>query len=142
MISIRFFSLKTGFFLPFDSRFVEASSPWLVGQDEHRGTLGTTCAELDWFCSGYRVRIVGRLTITVLYFAAVRELVGQGEASLTLPRGIETLRQLAGHLEKLVPALQGRLGAVRWARNEELVGLDAALTDGDVIAIIPPVAGG
>jgi molybdopterin converting factor subunit 1 len=82
------------------------------------------------------------LTITVLFFAAVRELVGKGEQSLTLPGGIQTLRQLSDHLQELVPALEGRLGAVRWARNEELVGLDAALADGDVIAIIPPVAGG
>jgi sulfur-carrier protein len=82
------------------------------------------------------------LTVTVLYFAAVRELVGQSEVKLILPGGIETLRQLAGHLEQLVPALAGRLGAVRWARNEELVGLDTPLAEGDVIAIIPPVAGG
>jgi len=82
------------------------------------------------------------LTITLLYFAAVRDLVGQGEASLTLPGGIETLRQLSEHLQKLVPALEGRLGAVRWARNEELVGLDTSLAEGDVIAVIPPVAGG
>jgi len=31
---------------------------------------------------------------------------------------------------------------VRWARNEELVGLDTSLAEGDVIAVIPPVAGG
>ena len=82
------------------------------------------------------------MTITVLYFAAVRELVGQGEQVLALPGGIETLRQLASHLESIVPALAGRLGAVRWARNEELVDLDTPVADGDVIAIIPPVAGG
>lgn len=82
------------------------------------------------------------MTITLLYFAAVRELVGASEASVALPAGIETLRHLSAHLEKLVPALEGRLQAVRWARNEELVGLDASLADGDIIALIPPVAGG
>jgi len=82
------------------------------------------------------------LTITVLYFAAVRELVCQGEQALALPGGIETLRQLSSHLEEIVPALEGRLGGVRWARNEELVDLDTTIADGDVIAIIPPVAGG
>ena len=61
---------------------------------------------------------------------------------LALPGGIETLRQLSSHLESIVPALEGRLGAVRWARNEELVDLDTPVADGDVIAIIPPVAGG
>jgi len=52
------------------------------------------------------------------------------------------LRQLSSHLEEIVPALEGRLGGVRWARNEELVDLDTTIADGDVIAIIPPVAGG
>ena len=81
------------------------------------------------------------MTLTVLYFAAIRDLVGQDEASLTLPGGT-TLRQLSAHLERVVPALEGRLGAVRWARNEELVELDTVLAEGDVIAVIPPVAGG
>jgi molybdopterin converting factor subunit 1 len=82
------------------------------------------------------------LTITVLFFAAVRELAGRSEVTLALPAGIENLRQLADHLQNAIPALDGRLSAVRWARNEEMVDLDAALAEGDVIALIPPVAGG
>jgi molybdopterin synthase sulfur carrier subunit len=143
VISISVVLPKTRFFLPFDSRFVaKALVSGAGGASRAPGSSGTTCAGPNWFCSAYRVRIVRRLTITVLYFAAVRELVGQGEVSLILPGGIETLRQLSAHLEKVVPALEGRLGAVRWARNEELVALDATLADGDVIAVIPPVAGG
>jgi molybdopterin converting factor subunit 1 len=80
--------------------------------------------------------------VTVLYFAAVREIVGQGEASLVVPDDVKTVRDLAGHLESTVTGLAGRLGQLRWAKNEEFVDLDARLEDGDVIAVIPPVAGG
>jgi molybdopterin converting factor small subunit len=31
---------------------------------------------------------------------------------------------------------------VRWAKNEVFVDMDATLAEGDVIALIPPVAGG
>jgi molybdopterin converting factor subunit 1 len=82
------------------------------------------------------------MTISMLYFAVIRELVGQSEATLTLPADVTTVGELAAHLEHLVPALGGRLGAVRWAQNEELVPLSSPLHEGDVIAIIPPVAGG
>lgn len=82
------------------------------------------------------------MTITLLFFAAVRELVGESQRTLALPEGVRTVRELADHLPTLFPALRGRLQAVRWARNEELVALDAALENGDVVALIPPVAGG
>ena len=39
-------------------------------------------------------------------------------------------------------SMAGRLDAVRWAKNEVFVGMEATLGDGDVIALIPPVAGG
>jgi molybdopterin synthase sulfur carrier subunit len=80
--------------------------------------------------------------ITLLYFAAVRDIVGRGDETLELPPGVSTLRDLATHLEAAIPALAGRLRYVRWARNEELVQIDAAIAEGDVIALIPPVAGG
>jgi molybdopterin converting factor small subunit len=42
----------------------------------------------------------------------------------------------------LHPPLAGRLGPVRFARNEEFVEADALLAAGDVVAVLPPVAGG
>jgi molybdopterin converting factor subunit 1 len=82
------------------------------------------------------------VTVTVLYFAAIREIVGRPEMIVAVPEGVFTLADLAAHLEATVPGLEGRLAAVRWARNEEFVELDAQLEDGDVVAVIPPVAGG
>jgi molybdopterin converting factor subunit 1 len=82
------------------------------------------------------------VNVTVLYFAAIREIVGQGEANLVVPDGVRTVGDLAVYLEATVAGLEGRLGRLRWAKNEEFVELDAPLEDGDVVAVIPPVAGG
>jgi molybdopterin converting factor subunit 1 len=85
---------------------------------------------------------LGRMKVTVLFFAAVREIAGESETIVVLPDDVRTVRDLALHLEATVPGLEGRLGALRWAKNEEFVGLDAPLEEGDVVAAIPPVAGG
>ena len=82
------------------------------------------------------------MTITVLYFAAVRELVGRDEEAIELPPAVRTVAELGRFLEKRHPALAGRLASVRFARNEEFSTSDDALASGDVVALIPPVAGG
>ena len=82
------------------------------------------------------------MTITLLYFAAVRELVGTDEERLTLPASVKTIADLSAFLEHHRPALAGRLGAVRFARNETFATTGEPLADGDVVALIPPVAGG
>jgi molybdopterin converting factor subunit 1 len=82
------------------------------------------------------------VTITVLFFAAIREIVGRDQMTLEVPEGVTTVRGLGTHLERTVAGLSGRLGVLRWAKNEEFVDLDAPLEDGDVVALIPPVAGG
>ncbi len=82
------------------------------------------------------------MSIEVLYFAAVRDAVGRGEERVDLPRGIRTVRALTEHLSALHPELDGRLGSVRIAVNEEFALGDDPVADGDVVALIPPVAGG
>lgn len=82
------------------------------------------------------------LTIQILYFAAIRDLTGKEQDTLTLAPDVCTIGALRAHLEVTVPALARRLDAVRWAKNEVFVAMDASLSDGDVIALIPPVAGG
>lgn len=82
------------------------------------------------------------MKVTVLYFAAVRELVGKDEERLEVPAAVSTIDALAVHLTEIHEPLAGRLEYVRFARNEELAQGSDAIADGDVIALIPPVAGG
>jgi molybdopterin converting factor subunit 1 len=80
--------------------------------------------------------------VTILYFAALRDLVGRGDEALALPEGVASVGALARHLAALHPELADRMGHIRFARNEEFARLADRLTDGDVLALIPPVAGG
>jgi len=80
--------------------------------------------------------------VTILYFAAVREAVGRTEEQRPLPDAVATVAALGPWLEEAYPALRGRLGAVRFAVNEEFATPETRLSDGDVIAVIPPVSGG
>jgi molybdopterin converting factor subunit 1 len=82
------------------------------------------------------------MRITVLYFSAVRELVGASEEPLDLPPAVGTVGDLALYVAERHPALSGRLAQVRFARNEEFVDSSAVLAAGDVVAVLPPVAGG
>ena len=82
------------------------------------------------------------MTVRLLCFAAIREIVGKSEIILEVPDHVRTVRDLAAYVETAFVGLAGRLGGVRWARNEEFVALDGLIQDGDVIAVIPPVAGG
>jgi molybdopterin converting factor subunit 1 len=81
-------------------------------------------------------------SVRVFYFAGLRDLVAKAEESLELPGSVATVGQLARHLEQLHPELSGRLASVRLAVNESFARLDDGIADGDVVALIPPVAGG
>lgn len=80
--------------------------------------------------------------VTVLYFAATRDVVGRSEDRMTLPDAVTTVADFRAHLERAVPALEGRLGSVRIARNEEFASDGDPVCGGDVLALVPPVAGG
>ena len=82
------------------------------------------------------------MTITLLYFAAVRELVGKAEETIDLPAEVSNIAELASFLAHRDAALGARLPSVRFARNETFASKEERLEPGDVIALIPPVAGG
>lgn len=82
------------------------------------------------------------VSVLVLYFAGVKESAGKSEEQLELPETVHTVADFASFLEARYPALSGRLGAVRFAVNEAFVDATAAVSEGDVIAVIPPVSGG
>lgn len=82
------------------------------------------------------------MRVEVLYFAAVAELAANERETLILPDDVTTVRAFVAHLEATHESLRGRLASVRVARNEEFARPSDALADGDVLALIPPVAGG
>jgi molybdopterin converting factor subunit 1 len=82
------------------------------------------------------------MKVTVLYFAALRDLAGRAEEELTLPDAAMTVKELGVELGRRVPGLTERMSHVRVARNEAFAGDAELVHDGDVIALIPPVAGG
>ena len=79
------------------------------------------------------------MTITVKYFASLRELVGRGEDSLEIDDTDMTVSEVwetvAGS-EKNLP--DNILSAI----NMEYVKPDARVRDGDEVAFFPPVTGG
>jgi molybdopterin synthase sulfur carrier subunit len=84
------------------------------------------------------------VTVTLLYFAWVRERIGVGTEVVEL-EGPETLKRL---LEMLAARSAGHAAALaererlRGAINQDFVGWDAVVRPGDEVALFPPVTGG
>lgn len=81
-------------------------------------------------------------TVSVLYFAALRDLAGLGEERVPLPAEQVSVARLLAALEERHSGLRGRLQSVRVAVDEEFVELSRPLHGGEVVALIPPVSGG
>lgn len=82
------------------------------------------------------------MTITVLYFAMARDLVGHDSETISLPSEVDSIDKLARWLEGRHDGLRGRMSSIRLARNEVFATASEPVLDGDVIALIPPVSGG
>jgi len=80
--------------------------------------------------------------VSVLYFAGLRDSVGISEEALELPERVRTVGDLCDHLATRHQGYAERRTIVRVARNEVFTVDAERLVDGDVIALIPPVAGG
>jgi molybdopterin converting factor small subunit len=84
-------------------------------------------------------------TLSVLFFAAAREIVGSKQASFTLPSTPSpTVSTLVQHIVTVHPRLSSLLPSMLLAVNLEYVGVDSDLVVGekDEIAFIPPLAAG
>lgn len=76
--------------------------------------------------------------ITVHYFAGLRELTGTAQESLRFSG--QTVEQLRNALVEKYPGMQD--SAVQFAVNEEYALPNDVLSEGDAVALIPPVSGG
>ena len=83
--------------------------------------------------------------ITVLYFARLRESLGQSSEQITLPASVQDLAGLRDLLVARGGAWKDELGQdkrVRAAVNQAMARGDSPIADGDEIAFFPPVTGG
>ena len=78
------------------------------------------------------------LSVTVRYFARLREL--RGVASEELSVAVDSTA--SGLYEQLFPASGGEGIRVGFAVNKSMVSGDTQISDGDEVAFIPPVGGG
>lgn len=74
------------------------------------------------------------MKIRILYFAAVREKMNRSEETIEVDRGATPAA-----IARLV---MGSDSSLLFAVNDELVSRDYQLSDGDQVALIPPMAGG
>ncbi|HEY0615429.1 MAG TPA: MoaD/ThiS family protein [Candidatus Elarobacter sp.] len=81
------------------------------------------------------------MTVRVLAFARLRELLGFGERLVALTDGA-TLETLWSRLADDAPQLAPLRASTRFARNGALAAPQTALGEGDEIALLPPVGGG
>jgi molybdopterin converting factor subunit 1 len=79
--------------------------------------------------------------VIVLYFGRAREAAGTREEKFSLPEA-SSVKTLVNQSMKAHKALNAVSGTMRVAVNEELAREDDRLADGDVVAFLPPVAGG
>jgi molybdopterin converting factor small subunit len=81
------------------------------------------------------------MTITVKLFAILREKAGIGQIPLELPQGATIESALAALIQRR-PELSPWMGRAACALNLARADRSAALSDGDELALLPPVSGG
>ena len=81
------------------------------------------------------------IRVKALYFGQARDAAGTGGEILLLPDE-SSVGTLVSESLRAHGRLKRMSGAMRFAVNEEIAGDDQGLTDGDVVAFLPPVAGG
>lgn len=84
------------------------------------------------------------MVIRILYFASLRERVGQEAEELVLPDGIDTVGKLREYIAARGAAWDALAAGktLRAAVNQHMAPADTALGEGDEVAFFPPVTGG
>jgi len=77
------------------------------------------------------------MSITVRYFASLKERIGRAEDHITLPAPV-SVRDVWQRLHPELTIPENMLAAV----NQEYVTLDRLIEEGDELAFFPPVTGG
>ncbi len=81
-------------------------------------------------------------TITVKFFASLRDRIGHAELSLQLGPEVTTMTDLVRVLSHDFPVIDEYRNTLLMARNRSYVQPGDIVRDGDEIALFPPVSGG
>ncbi|HMN66028.1 MAG: molybdopterin converting factor subunit 1 [Burkholderiaceae bacterium] len=85
------------------------------------------------------------MTVTILYFAGLREALGTGRETVDLPAGVATAAQLRAWLRSRGGAWAEALAegrAIRIAIDQAMARADTPVRQGAEVAFFPPVTGG
>jgi len=82
------------------------------------------------------------MTVRVLFFSLLRDVVGAEELEWELPDDGVTVSALLGQLFEKWPGLQEWDSKILVALDLDYVDRDTELADGQEVAIMPPVQGG
>ena len=78
------------------------------------------------------------IQVTVLYFAALREQMGQTQQQINVATGTT----IGALFEQLFPPGSAGSWRVGYAINREQVPADTVLSNADEVAFLPPLGGG
>lgn len=81
------------------------------------------------------------MQVRVKYFGMLKEVAGRGDDTLGLPEGAR-VADLLERCARSAPELKEYFPVIAVALNHEYSERDAALHEGDEVALIPPVSGG
>ncbi|HMF08856.1 MAG TPA: molybdopterin converting factor subunit 1 [Thermoanaerobaculia bacterium] len=81
------------------------------------------------------------MRVHLLYFASFRDIAGKPDESREMPTG-SRVGDLWAALSREVPRFAAFPSMPPAAVNEQYVGAEELLRDGDEVAFLPPVAGG
>ena len=81
------------------------------------------------------------MQVRLLFFASLKDIVGSRELRFDIPEG-STVGDLLSQLEGAYPRMKDYRSVILTAVNEEYAGKAAPISEGDEVAIFPPVSGG
>ena len=81
------------------------------------------------------------MKVKVLFFGALRDMLGRTEETIDVPAGAQ-LSYLLERYSEQAPKFKGLAPSLALSLNQEYASRTAPLNEGDEIALLPPVSGG
>jgi len=82
-----------------------------------------------------------QMQVRLLFFASLKDIVGSRELRMDVPQG-STVADLLFRLEGRYPQMKEYRSVILTAINEDYVDKSTQISEGDEVAIFPPVSGG